>query len=977
VDAGTTVAFGTLLRRHRVAAGLTQEELAERAGISRRNLGDLERGVGHSPRKDTVALLAEALALSPLERAALAEAARRIGATTPLLDSGVGTGTLPAAPFVGRRRELTLLEQHLRGEGPPLLLLAGEPGIGKTRLLHAALPRAATLGLQVLQGGCQRRGGQDPYAPLVGSLQRYLRDRRPRQLRAELQGCAWLVRLLPELAEQPIPLLPAWTLRPEQEKRLMGDAVVRMLTNVAGPSGTLLLLDDLQWAGPDAIDLLALLVRSATEVPLRIIGTYRDTEVQPRDPLSGLLADLAQAGLVARRLLDPLAPEEAAQLLDELLVQSTEDGESARRAQILRRTGGVPFFVVSYAQDLHRADWDDDTGETVPWSVGQSIRQRVALLPDAAQLVLGVAAVAGREAPRALLAMGIGQPEELVLAGVAAACRAGLLEEQGADGYRFPHDIVREVVEADLGAARRALLHRRIGEALERLPGVPQPVQLAYHYLRAGERERAAVHLEQAGNQARAQGALADAEAAYRELVACLDGLVRPGAIAQAREKLGEMLLLQCHYDEALGVLEGAADAYRAANDLEGLLRVMAAIGWAHDSRGTAQEGLRRLLVVVSKQDLSTPSPGLALVLAALAALHTFTSGYSECLATAERAVAMARTLGDDRILVHTGRVLAWARFFSGQFEEALQEIQVTCQLAETVGAVGELADLLHAAAVICEMRGEFDRGKQFAQDGIRNAEQLGMVGTVQVNLTRFGVICFFSGAWAQARTHYTRALAIAAQADSHTTLLHSGQLHLAEGSWELARSHLQQSSEITRQVNQLHVHRVVESHLAELDVLSGDPESAYGRLLPLLEQAGREDPEVVTYVLPRLAWAAIELGELDQAERLIGQALSHQRAHDYRLAQVDTLRVLGLHCMRQGQSETAASAFEEGLRVARQIGCPYGEGRLLQVYGTLWAEAGDHFRARERLQAALTIFCRLGARKDVEWTEQLLSNLG
>jgi tetratricopeptide (TPR) repeat protein len=252
------------------------------------------------------------------------------------------------------------------------------------------------------------------------------------------------------------------------------------------------------------------------------------------------------------------------------------------------------------------------------------------------------------------------------------------------------------------------------------------------------------------------------------------------------------------------------------------------------------------------------------------------------------------------------------------------------------------------------------------------------MLDTVQTSLTRLGAICFFSGAWDQARAHYTRALAITAQAAGyHTTLLHSGQLYLAEGSWELARSHLQRSSDITRQVNQLHVHRVVESHLAELDILSGDPESAHARLLPLLEQAGREDPEVITYVLPRLAWAAIELGQLDQAERLIGQALSDQRAHDYRLAQVDTLRVLGLHCMRQGQSEKAASAFEEGLTVARQIGCPYGEGRLVQVYGTLWAEAGDHCRAREQLEAALTIFCRLGARKDVEGTEQLLSNLG
>jgi transcriptional regulator with XRE-family HTH domain len=123
--------FGTLLRRYRQAAGLSQEELAERAGLSVRTVGDLERGAAHAPRKDTVELLARALALVPPERAALAEAARRLStaASRPTPD----VRSSPA--LVGRTRELALLERHLGGQGPPVLLLAGQPGIGKTRLL--------------------------------------------------------------------------------------------------------------------------------------------------------------------------------------------------------------------------------------------------------------------------------------------------------------------------------------------------------------------------------------------------------------------------------------------------------------------------------------------------------------------------------------------------------------------------------------------------------------------------------------------------------------------------------------------------------------------------------------------------------------------------------------------------------------------------------------------------------------------------
>src|SRR5207247_2129010 len=128
---------------------------------------------------------------------------------------------------------------------------------GKTRLLQEAARRAPGHGWRVLQGGCQRRGGQEPYAPLLGTLKRHIQGQAPVHLRTDLRGCAWLVRLLPELAEGPIEPLPGWTLAPEHERRLMFKAVARFLANVAGPAGTPLGLDDLQWAGADALAPLA------------------------------------------------------------------------------------------------------------------------------------------------------------------------------------------------------------------------------------------------------------------------------------------------------------------------------------------------------------------------------------------------------------------------------------------------------------------------------------------------------------------------------------------------------------------------------------------------------------------------------------------------------------------------------------------------------------------------------------------------
>jgi transcriptional regulator with XRE-family HTH domain len=284
------------VRRYRRAAGLTQEELAERASLSARAISDLERGLKYRPRRDTVQLLADALELEGLERETFQAAARRAGGLEQtgairVLDLPVGgfLGAVPDGPIVAREREIARVREMVAAVGGGqgrLLLLAGEPGVGKTRLAQ---------------------------------------------------------EIMPELP------MDVPSLQPGQERRLVFAAVSRFLGNVAGPGGTLLLLDDLQWASADALDLLTALVRSAPESPLRVVGAYRDTEVEPDDPLSVMLADLAHAHLMTRLPIGPIAPEAAVQLLDELLPDLPRT-ETERR--VLARAGGVPFFLVSCAQDL-------------------------------------------------------------------------------------------------------------------------------------------------------------------------------------------------------------------------------------------------------------------------------------------------------------------------------------------------------------------------------------------------------------------------------------------------------------------------------------------------------------------------------------------------------------------------------------------------------------------------------------------------
>jgi transcriptional regulator with XRE-family HTH domain/tetratricopeptide (TPR) repeat protein len=681
--------FGTLLRRYRTEAGLTQEELAERAGISVRNLRDLERGGPQRPQRTTIERLAASLALSPTNHAAFVAAARRQGVPVSAQSTAPPIVT---PPFVGRARELALFDRHLAGQGPPLLIVTGEPGIGKSRLLQAAAARAVGYGLRVLAGGCGRQGGETPYTPLLEALQGYLLALPPTALRPALEDCAWLVRLLPELAGGLIEPLPAWTLPAEQERRLMTDAVKRVLTNIAGPGGILLLLDDLQWAEVDALDLLVTLARSTPAVPLRIVAAYRDNETREGDPLFRTLGDLVQAGLVIQCKLGPLAPAEAAWLLEQLVTNAPERRSAIAGA--VERVGGVPFFLVSWARMLQEDYLGSGAGDAeqsgVPWTIVQGVRHRLAGLSQDAREVVGIAAVAGRIVPRAVLAQAAERATHDLVEILEELCRSQLIEETGMNGYRFTHDLIREVTEASLSTARRALVHRRVAEAL--LSGsVKPPVEdVAFHYTRAEDHAAAALWLGRAGDRAVASLAHAAALDYYR--AACEQGEaagVEPALLSRLKEKLGDLYLLRMDLEQARQLFAQAwsrePDQVRRAD-----LRRKEGIAWQR--LGNVPAALQSLDAAEKEGSASTPLPPI--IRGTIHADRAFALYYTGDFIGADTEVRSAFTLlhaeppspALDRVLAFAAWVQAISRDIRGDVAGARESAIQILLHAERIG---------------------------------------------------------------------------------------------------------------------------------------------------------------------------------------------------------------------------------------------------------------------------------------------------
>jgi len=597
---GADDGFGALLRRHRLLAGLTQEGLAERAGVSARAVSDLERGGGRAPRLETVGLLAGALALSGEQRAALLAAARPDAGdpVRPAPPPSAPTGTVPGPPpLFGRHHERVrlraALDAALAGRGG-LALIGGEAGIGKTALAGALLHEAADRGCVVLEGRCFDLAETPPYGP-------------------------WIDLFLHLPAADLPPLPPAFaqrgTVGPVPSQLALLAQVEDFLRAVAARRPVALLLDDLHWADPASLDLLRFLARSVATLPLVVIVTYRPDEVGSGHPLSPLLPQLAREPATVRLDLTRLDDGAVRALADAR--HPLPDADAARLVAYLRaRADGNALFVGELLRALEEAGvlrrgegrWAlGGLGDAaVPALLRRVIEGRVARLDDGAQAALGAAAVIGQEVPFAVWATVSGTDEEAITGGVEQAATARLMEETAdGTGARFLHALIREALYEGLLPSRRRRLHRAAGEALAALPE-PDADAVAHHFRIVGD-ARAVEWLARAGERARAAFAYATAVERMKEAVALLD---QPGDAAMAAGLCVQVAWILRFVDrqQAFRYAEEAVKRAAAADDpvLLGMARCCLANN--HWLAGDPARGIAELRAAVAELEALPPA---------------------------------------------------------------------------------------------------------------------------------------------------------------------------------------------------------------------------------------------------------------------------------------------------------------------------------------------------------------------------------
>ena len=959
-----TPTCGQLLQRYRVLAGLTQEELAERAGYSGNYIGKLEQDQRELPAA-AADRLAAVLGLADQDRAALRAARKR----------RQGPRELPARQLAGRDAEMAQIRQFLAGAGPPVLLLAGEPGMGKTRLLEEAASRAAGGGWGVARGGCLRRA-QDAYAPLSGALDDAL-QRLPDGQRAEaLRQAGRLDLLLPELAPPggPGPGEGGVTagVRPEQQRRLLVSSAGRLLHALAGPAGTLLVLDDLHWAGPDAVDLLAALLAAAGSPPLRVVGAYRDSETPAR--LDECVADLARASLVRVLPLGPLTDADAGRLLQQLAPEEEQQEQSAALPAIVRRAGGVPFFLISYAEQV-RGGGQGEAPLAVPWTVAQVIGQRVAALPGPAKELLSVAAVAGQVVPYTLLAQVTSSDDEQVLEAVETALEARLLAEDGPDRYRFTHDLIRETIEDGLSAARRRLLHRRIARALEYQPGAPAD-SLAFHFSQSGEDGTAAGYLELAGDQAQQRVAYAAAAEFYAAAAARLE-VARPRRGGVGDREAGSGLVpdraLRCGDHRAGGGAGGVPGGRRRRGRGPAGRR----LANAHYRRGTSHDALGELADMAEGDLALAPgaaSPGTLTWWEGLLLLLYAEGSYTKMVTLGRSLTQAGRAADNSQMQVIGTRVEGGALIHLGRLAEgaALMAAALPTEPAAGDERAVQAASLLSVAYLAM---GSVDHCAALSERMLVAAERDSDQLAIAMHTAMLAGVCYVRGDWDRGRHLVGRALECFAASSSPVAVRWVGLLAPAliwHGAWDQARAYLEGSLQVARSLPIVQVEWAALTHLADLDLLDGRPQDAVTRLHPVTADHPLPAVEDLTWdtpveLLSVLAEAHLEVDDLDRARAYAGRAVDHARRMGAWVQGIRALEVHGMVLARDGHHDLARAAYQEGLDRARAIPFPYGQARLLHACGLLDRQQQDHAAAHAKFAQALAILERLGADKDAD----------
>jgi len=883
--------------------------------------------------------------------------------------------------LIGRVNELAtlhaLIDQAKSGK-VQVVLLGGEAGVGKSRLVAETKAYAAAQDFVLLQGNCFQADISSPYAPLLDLLRSPVANQLAARISSDLAPFRHeLHQLLPDVVPLPSDQAPLSSPDPEQEKRLLFTALAQFFTGQATRQPVLLIIEDIHWSDDISMEFLLYLARRRAAQPLLILLTYRSDEVRPN--LGHFLAQLDRERLPQEISLARFTRTEVEAMLRAIfaLPRSVRLDLSD---PIYALTEGNPFFIEEILKSLIMAGdifyvngrWDRKSLSElhIPRSVRDAVQQRTDGLSDDARRVLTLAAVAGRRFDFGLLQQLTQYDEQQLLVLMKELIASQLVVEESAEQFAFRHALTRQAVYADLLVRERKTLHRGIADLMEHIYASmldTRVADLAYHFYEAGAWEKALVYGQHAGEQAQR---LYAPQSATEQLTRALDAAQR-GSITppislyrlrgRAYETLGDFEQARLDYGTTLQLAQKAGDRYAE-------WQALCDSGFLWTERDYAQAGIYFQQALELAGHMDDPLT-LAHSLNRLGNWHVNIEQPREALRYHQEALALFQQAHDQHGLAETYDLLGMTNALGGSLLQASANYQQAIALFQELDDRQGLASSLATLAVL---GGEYETETMvpaptsfaeclhFGEQAIKIAREIGQRSAEIYALCALGQYLGPRGEYAYALKVAQEGLALAGQIEHHQWMTH--------GYWELgvlyfdllalneARTSLEHALALAHEVGSWNWIRIVSGFLAQALIRQQHLVLAESILTAALE------PDAAMQTIgQRLVWAAraeltLARGDpaqaLDITDRLIASATNLSAEHV--IPRLWKLRGEALTALHQ------AAEAETTLRAAQEAAHAHGLRPLLWricvALGRLYQTQGRQEQAEQAFATARTI---------------------